>query len=54
MQKAAVLIGLTPSALSSTTVDMANAIVIGFGACWFKSQLERVILQKTAVVAANN
>jgi hypothetical protein len=54
MQKAAVLIGTAPNALSFSTADMANAIVIGFGgASWFKSQLEKVILQKTAVVAAS-
>jgi hypothetical protein len=53
MQKAAVLIGTSASTLSISTSDMANAIVIGFGgASWFKSQLEKVILQKTAVVAA--
>jgi hypothetical protein len=54
MQKAAVLIGGTAGTLSFSTADMANAIVIGFGgASWFKSQLEKVILQKTAVVAAS-
>jgi hypothetical protein len=32
---------------------MANAIVIGFGgASWFKGQIEKTILQKTAAVAA--
>jgi hypothetical protein len=54
MQKATVLIGSSPGQLSFSTADMANAIVIGFGgASWFKSQLEKVILQKTAVVAAS-
>jgi hypothetical protein len=54
MQKAAVLIGTAPSALTFTTADMANAIVIGFGgASWFKCQIEKIILQKTAVVAAS-
>jgi len=54
MQKAAVLIGGTAGTLSFSTADMANAIVIGFGgASWFKSQIEKVILQKAAVVAAS-
>ena len=54
MQKAAVLIGTSSSAMSFSTADMANAIVIGFGgASWFKSQIEKVILQKAAVVAAS-
>jgi hypothetical protein len=54
MQKAVTLIGAAPSTLSFSTADMANAIVIGFGgASWFKSQVEKVILQKTAVVAAS-
>ena len=54
MQKAAVLMGAGSSALSFSTADMANAIVIGFGgASWFKCQIEKVILQKTAVVAAS-
>lgn len=54
MQKAAVLIGTPGSTLSFSTADMANAIVIGFGgASWFKSQIEKVILQKTAAVAAS-
>ncbi len=53
MQKGAVLIGATPSALSFSTSDMANALVVGFGgASWFKGHIERVILQRTAVVAA--
>jgi hypothetical protein len=54
MQKAAVLIGTSAGAMNFSTADMANAIVIGFGgASWFKSQLEKVILQKAAVVAAS-
>lgn len=54
MQKAAILIGSTPVVLTFSTADMANAIVIGFGgASWFKSQIEKTILQKTAVVAAS-
>jgi hypothetical protein len=33
---------------------MAHAIVIGFaGASWFKSHIEKVILQRTAAVAAS-
>jgi hypothetical protein len=53
MQKAAILIGTPSATLSFSTADMANAIVIGFGgASWFKSQIEKVILQKTAAVAA--
>jgi len=54
MQKAAVLIGSSPATLSFSTADMAGAIVIGFGgASWFKSQIEKVILQRAAVVAAS-
>jgi hypothetical protein len=53
MQKGAILIGGSPSTLSFSTSDMASAIVVGFGgASWFKSQIEKVILQRTAVVAA--
>jgi hypothetical protein len=53
MQKAATLIGTPAGTLSFSTADMANAIVIGFGgASWFKSQIEKVVLQRTAVVAA--
>lgn len=41
------------SSLKFTTSVLANALVIGFGgASWFKSQAEKMILQKTAVVAA--
>jgi len=54
MQKGAVLIGSPASVLSFSTADMAHAIVIGFaGASWFKSHIEKVILQRTAVVAAS-
>jgi hypothetical protein len=54
MQKAALLIGGPVVPLTFSTADMANAIVIGFGgASWFKSQLEKGILQKAAVVAAS-
>jgi hypothetical protein len=54
MQKAAVLIGAGTGALTFSTADLANALVIGFGgASWFKCQIEKVILQKTAVVAAS-
>jgi hypothetical protein len=54
MQKAAILIGTPSGAMTFSTADMANAIVIGFGgASWFKSQIEKVILQKAAVVAAS-
>jgi hypothetical protein len=32
---------------------MANALLVGFGgAKWFKSEMEKDVLQKTAVIAA--
>ena len=53
MLQAAVLIGAKHDALVFKTSDMSNAIIVGFGrASWFKSQIEKVILQKTAAVAA--
>jgi len=54
MQKAAILIGSPVASLTFSTADMASALVIGFGgASWFKSQIEKVILQRAAVVAAS-
>jgi len=54
MQKNAVLIGGPATTLTFSTADLAHAIVIGFaGASWFKSHIEKVILQRTAVVAAS-
>jgi len=54
MQKGAVLVGGPVTALTFSTADMAHAIVIGFaGASWFKSHIEKVILQRTAAVAAS-
>jgi len=47
------LVGSNTSALTLSGSEMANAIVIGFGgASWFKGQIEKTILQKTAAVAA--
>lgn len=51
--KAAVLLGGTPTPLTFSTSDIANGILTGFGgAKWFKSEIEKDILQKTASVAA--
>ncbi|HXX23763.1 MAG TPA: hypothetical protein VEO19_11495 [Terriglobia bacterium] len=52
--KGATLIGAETRPLSLSTMDIANAMLIGFGgAKWWKSEIEKDILQRTAAVAAN-
>ncbi len=52
--KGATLIGANPTSLTLSTSDIANAMLIGFGgAKWWKSEIEKDILQRTAAVAAN-
>jgi hypothetical protein len=51
--KSIVIFGGTP-AFTFSTSDIANALIIGFGgAKWFKSEIEKDVLQKTAAVVAN-
>jgi carbon starvation protein CstA len=51
--KAIVIFGATTPALNFSTVDITNALLIGFGgAKWFKSETEKDVLQKTAAIAA--
>lgn len=51
--KAAMLIGGSGPPLTLSTPDIANGILTGFGgAKWFKSEIEKQILRKTASVAA--
>jgi hypothetical protein len=51
--KAAVIAGSSASSLSLSTSDIASAILTGFGgAKWFKSEIEKQILRKTASIAA--
>ena len=51
--KAAVLIGGSGSPLTLSTSDIGNGILTGFGgAKWFKSEIDKQILRKTASVAA--
>ena len=43
-----------PTTVNFSTVDIGNALIIGFGgAKWFKSEIEKDILQKTASIAAS-
>ena len=52
--KGATLIGAEAGPLTLSTMDIANAMLIGFGgAKWWKSEIEKDILQRTAAVAAN-
>jgi len=52
--KAATLIGANATSLTLSTSDIANAMLIGFGGVkWWKSEIEKDILQRTAAVAAN-
>jgi len=52
--KGATLIGADARPLALSTSDIANALLIGFGgAKWWKSEIEKDILQRTAAVAAN-
>lgn len=47
------LIGPKALALTFSSGDLANALVVGFGgAKWFKSELEKDILQKAGGIAA--
>jgi len=47
------IFGNTGSALSFSTGDIANALIVGFGgAKWFKSENEKDVLQMTAAIAA--
>jgi hypothetical protein len=40
--------------LSFSTGDIANALIVGFGGVkWFKSEIEKDVLQKTAAIAAS-
>jgi hypothetical protein len=51
--KAIAIFGTAAPALSFSTGDIANALIIGFGgAKWFKSEGEKDVLQKTAAIAA--
>jgi hypothetical protein len=51
--KAITIFGTTVSALSFSTGDIANSLIVGFGgAKWFKSETEKDVLQKTAAIAA--
>jgi hypothetical protein len=44
----------TPVGFTFSTSDLANALLVGFGgAKWFKSEIEKDVLQKTAAIAAN-
>jgi hypothetical protein len=53
MTKAIPIFGTAAPALSFSTGDIANALLIGFGgAKWFKSETEKDVLQKTAAIAA--
>jgi hypothetical protein len=52
--KGATLIGANATSLTLSTSDIANAMLIGFGGVkWWKSEIEKDILQRTAAVAAN-
>jgi len=52
--KGATLIGANTTSLTLSTSDIANAMLIGFGGVkWWKSEIEKDILQRTAAVAAN-
>lgn len=52
--KGTILIGADAKPLTLSTMDIANAMLIGFGgAKWWKSEIEKDILQRTAAVAAN-
>ena len=51
--KALVLVGEGVRPLMFSTGDIANALLVGFGgAKWFKSETEKDIFRKTAVIAA--
>jgi len=53
MLKGAVILGPSAQAMSLSTGDMANALVVGFGgAKWWKSETEKDVLQKAAAIAA--
>ena len=42
-----------PTVVNFATMDIGNALLIGFGgAKWFKSEIEKDILQKTASIVA--
>ena len=52
--KGATIIGAEARPLTLSTMDIANAMLIGFGgAKWWKSEVEKDILQRTAAVVAN-
>lgn len=52
--KAATLVGSGATPLTFSTVDIANALVIGFGgAKWLKSESEKDVLQHAAAIAAS-
>ncbi len=52
--KSIALFGPDVKAVTFTTGDIANALMIGFGgAKWFKSEAEKDVLQKTAGIAAS-
>jgi hypothetical protein len=51
--KAITIFGPAAPALTFSTGDVANALMLGFGgAKWFKSETEKDVLQKTASIAA--
>ena len=53
MLKGAVILGPSAQAMSLSTGDIANALVVGFGgAKWWKSETEKDVLQKAAAIAA--
>ena len=51
--KGATLIGADARPLALSTMDIANSMLIGFGGVkWWKSEIEKDVLQRTAAVAA--
>jgi hypothetical protein len=51
--KAITIFGSDVQAVRFSTGDIANALLVGFGgAKWFKSEMEKDVLQKTAAIAA--
>lgn len=51
--KAIVVYGGTGPALTFSTGDIANALLLGFGgAKWFKTETDKSVLQQTAAIAA--
>ena len=52
--KAIALFGLDLKNVTFTTGDIANPLIVGFGgAKWFKSEVDKAVLQKAAAIAAS-